>query len=201
MAHQLARLLKLAFAFGLALPFFGASSCVRDLYVLYEYELERCPPTGYELPQRVLLGNWLLNAAEDAPYCHGYLRYELTQQKKSEAFTDPRDEAVVYARLVRREERCRLAVITNTACAARESLEECEKRFPKTGAHPRTHGGIQDHADRFVERLFAAHSFTPKLPAAYHSFIGRVEHLESWCRSPTAVPPGESFPGVKGKKP
>ncbi|MBI3556650.1 MAG: hypothetical protein HY074_10340 [Deltaproteobacteria bacterium] len=164
----------------LSLPFLLADSCVRQVYVHFEYELDQCPPRGFELPENVHFAGWQLQAEEGNPYCHGYLRYVLDEEKSSGIFSEPVKGAVLYARLVFGD-KCKLDIISSLSCASRESHEECQKRMPYEGAFRAHMGTAKGYTELVAERILIGQKFTPKLPAMKHTDIGRKDELEAWC--------------------
>ncbi len=164
------------------LPFLLADSCVKQVFIHFEYELDRCPPRGFELPENVHFAGWELHAVEGKPYCHGYLRYELDEEEKAESsLTDePTRGAVVYAKLVFGE-KCKLDLISSLSCNSRETLEECQKRMPYQGAFRAKMGTARGYTELVAERILIGQKFTPKFPARQNTTIGRAGELEAWC--------------------
>ena len=164
----------------LTVPFLLADSCIKQVFVHFEYELDKCPPRGFELPENVHFAGWALHAAEGPPYCHGFLRYELDEEKAEDVFSEPVQGAIIYARLIFGD-KCKLDLISSLSCNSRETADECEKRMPYHGKFRAQMGTVKGYTELVAERILIGHKFYPRFPATLSQDIGREAELEAWC--------------------
>lgn len=165
-------------------PLLCADSCVKNVFVSVEYKLRTCPAVGFELPQNVEFGGWTLRAAEGAPYCHGFLRYELDEIRSVGAFSEGVKSAVVYARVDndRAHGSCALTLVTDLYCNSRETLDDCDPKGHYVGVFRGLKTGSNDYADLVAQRLLLGQKTAPVLPARNRVMLGRVAALEAYCQ-------------------